>query len=187
HRLPRILARPDQQEILGEQSHLGKRRLGYRQSSNCGVQSAFRKLLYQLRRQRLTYVNVNFGMRSSEVLHQNRQQIGCDRWDHADAQAARKPIPGFSSELSQLIDQEQDVADAQGGLFAKLGKPDLSSASLHEHGAQSLLQFLDLHRQSRLRDRTSCRRVSEMAMTCQGIEIAKLPNGHLAHQNILSL
>jgi hypothetical protein len=62
----------------------------------------------------------------------------------------------------------------------------LSGASLDEHGAQSLLQFLDLHRQSGLRDPASRCRASEVAVTRQRIEIAKLPKRNLYHQNILS-
>ena len=60
-------------------------------------------------------------------------------------------------------------------LFSEVRQPDLSRASLDQHAAQGFLQFLDLHRQGRLRDRTGFCRASEMAMTRQRIEIAKLP------------
>ena len=63
---------------------------------------------------------------------------------------------------------------------------DLPRASLEQHGAQRLLQFLDLHRHGRLRDRTGVRGASEVAVTRQRIEIAKLPEGDIAHQKILS-
>ena len=63
---------------------------------------------------------------------------------------------------------------------------DLSGASLEEHAAQSFLQFLDLHRHSRLRDRTCFGRASEVAVTCQRIEIAKLPKRDMGHQKNLT-
>src|SRR5215813_14073516 len=68
----------------------------------------------------------------------------------------------------------------------RMSRARRACASLDEHGAQSLLQVLDLHRQSGLRDPTSCCRASEVAMTRQRIEIAKLPQRCLYHQNILS-
>ena len=185
HRRALILARPDQQKILRKQGDLGKRRFRHRQGNDCRVEPPFRELLYQLLRQRLTYVNVEFGMHSREVRDDRRQQIGCNRRDHADAQPARKPVPRRTREVSQFVDRAQDVADALDDLFSELRKPDLSRASLDQHAAQSLLQFLDLHRQGRLRDRTCFCRASEVAMTCQRIEIAKLPKGDI-HQNILS-
>ena len=178
HRRSLILARPHQQKIFRKQGDLGKRRFGHRQSNNGGVKPAFREFLYQLRRQRLADVNVKFGMGSGEVPDDRRQQIGRNRRDHADAQPAHKPVPRRPREISEFIDRAQDVADALGGLFSEARKPDLSRASLEQHTAQSFLHFLDLHRQGRLRDRTCFRRASEVAMTGQRIEIAKLPEGH---------
>src|SRR5262249_53800729 len=154
--------------------------------NNCCVKPAFHELLYESRRQRLAYVNVKVGMHSRKVPNDRRQQIGCNRGDHADVQLARKPAARRAREVSQFIDRAQDVADAEGGLFSELGKPHLSRASFDEHGAQSLLQFLDLHRQSGLRAPASYRRASEVALTRQRVEIAKLPKGYLVHQNILS-
>jgi len=70
-------------------------------------------------------------------------------------------------------------------LFSEVRKPDLSCASLEQHAAQSFLHFLDLHRQSRLRDRTRFCRASEVAMTGQRIEVAKLLECDMIHKNIL--
>ncbi len=106
--------------MFRKQRDLDKRRFGHRQSHNCRVKPSFRELFYQLRRQRLTYVNVKFGMHSSEVPDDLRQQIGRNRWDHADAQPAHKPVPRRPREVSQFIDQAQDVADALSGLFSEL-------------------------------------------------------------------
>ncbi len=116
-------------------------------------------------------------MHAREVADDRRQQIGRDRRDHADAQPARKPVARRAREVSQFVDRAQDVADAQRGLFAELREPDLPRASLEQHGAERFLQFLDLHRQGRLRDRAGRRRATEMAVTRQRIEIAKLPQG----------
>ena len=58
--------------------------------------------------------------------------------------------------------------------------------ALEQHAAQRFLQFLDLHRQGRLRDRTGFGRASEMAVPRQRIEIAKLPERDVCHQKILS-
>ena len=106
--------------------------------------------------------------------------------DHADAQPAHELIPRGAREVCQFVDRAQDVADAQGGLFSELRQPDLSCASLDQQGAQSLLQFLDLHRQGRLRDRAGGGRAAEVPVACQRVEIAKLPEGNRDHQNILS-
>src|SRR5258706_7374197 len=130
-------------------------------------------------------MNVKFWMHSREVPDDLGQQIGRNRRDHADAQPAHKPVPRRPCEVSQFIDRAQDVADALGGLFSELRQRDLSGASLEQHAAQSFLQLLDLHRQSRLRDRTGFCRASEVAVTCQRVEIAKLPKRDLDHQKIL--
>ena len=114
HRRSLILARPDQQEMFRKQRDLDERRLGHRQSNNGRVEPSFRELVYQLRRQRLTYMNVEFGMHSREVPDDLGQQIGRNRRDHADAQPAGKPVPRRTREVSQFIDQAQDVADASG-------------------------------------------------------------------------
>lgn len=90
-------------------------------------------------------------------------------------------------EVSEFVDRAQDVADAQRGLLSELRQPDLSRAALDEHRAQDLFEFLDLHRQRRLRNRTGGRRASEVAMRRQRIEIVQLPQRDLNHQNILSL
>ena len=58
--------------------------------------------------------------------------------------------------------------------LAEVGEPDLSRASLEQRRAERFLQFLDLHRQRRLRDRAGVRRAAEMAMPRQRLEIAKL-------------
>ena len=125
-------------------------------------------------------------MRAREVPHDRGQQIGRDRRDHADAQPAGKPGPRRTREVSQFIDRVKDVADALGELFAKLRKRDFSRASLEQRAAESFLEFLDLHGQGRLRDRTCFCRASEVAVTYQCIEIAKLPERYLDHQSILS-
>ena len=171
--------------MFRKQRHLDERRLGHRQSDNCRVEPSFRELVYQLRRQRLTYMNVEFGMHSCEVPDDLGQQIGRNRRDHAEAQPADKPVSRRTREVSQFIDQAQDVTDASGDLFSEIRQRDLSRASLEEHAAQSFLQFLDLHRHGRLRDRTCFRRASEVAVTCQRIEIMKLPKRDLGHQKIL--
>src|SRR5579883_1859661 len=84
------------------------------------------------------------------------------------------------------MDGAQYVADAQRGLLAELGEPGLARAALDEDGPQRLLQFLDLHRQSRLRDGTGSCRASEVVVRCQGIEIVQLSQGNFCHQNNLS-
>src|SRR6516225_2216730 len=95
-------------------------------------------------------------MHSGEIPNDRRQQIGCNRWDHADVQLARKPAPRRSREVSQFIDRAQDVADAQSGLFSELRKP------------------------------APCARSSDMALTRHRIEIAKLRERYLVQQNIVS-
>ena len=187
HRRSLILARPDQQEILRKTRDLGQRRFGHRQRNDRRIQPAFGDLLDQLRRQRLADVNVELGMHAREVLDDLGQQIGRNRRDHADAQPARKPVARGAREVAEFIDRAQDLADALDDLFAELRQRDLPCASLQQHAAEGFLHFLDLHRQRRLRDRTCLRRASEMAMTCQRIEVAKLPERHLDHQNILSV
>src|ERR1700726_3677745 len=124
-------------------------------------------------------------MQSIEVPDDLRQEIGCNRRDHADAQPTHEPGPRGTRDVSALIDRAQDVADPLGGLFSEFRKRDLSCASLEQRAAQSFLQFLDLHRQSRLRDRTCVCRASEVDMTRQRIEIAKLPKRNLTHQKTL--
>ena len=114
HRRALILARPDQQKILRKQGDLGQRRFGHRQGDDGGVEPTFREFLYQLRRQRLADVNVEFGMHSREVADDRRQQIGRNRRDHADAQPAHEPVPRRAREVSQFVDRAQDVADALG-------------------------------------------------------------------------
>ena len=111
-------------------------------------------------------------MQSREVPDDGRQQVGCNRRDHADPQPALEPIPRRTCDVCQFIDRAQDVADAQGQSFAQLRQCDLAGASLEQHTAQSLLQLLDLHRQGRLRNRTCFGRTSEMAVTRQGVKIA---------------
>src|SRR5207249_2774529 len=87
----------------------------------------------------------------------------------------------------QFIDRTQDVADALDDLFTEFRQRDLPRASLDECAAEGFLHFPDLHRQRRLRDRARFRRAPEMAMTCQRIEIAELPEGDVYHKIILSL
>ena len=131
-------------------------------------------------------MQVECGMQSREVSDDGRQQVGCNRRDHADPQPAFEPVPRRARDVGQFIDRAQDVADALGQSFAQLGQGDLSGASLEQHTAESLLQLLDLHRQGWLRDRTCFRRTSEVAMTCQGVKISKLPKCNMIHQYILS-
>ena len=100
---------------------------------------------------------------------------------------AREPVPRGAREVAEFVDRTQDVADALDDLFAELRQRDLSRASLQQHAAEDFLHFLDLHRQRRLRDRTCLRRASEMAVTCQRIEVAKLSERRLDHQIILSV
>src|SRR3954452_13546746 len=128
-------------------------------------------------------MNVELGMHWREVADDLRQQIGRNRRDHADAQPAREPVARRAREVFQFIDQAQDVANAWGGLFSERGERDLSRASLQQHTAQRVLQILDLHRQSRLRDRTCFCRAPEMALTGQRIEITQLPKRY--HKKIL--
>jgi hypothetical protein len=64
-------------------------------------------------------------MHASDVRDDRRQQIGCNRRDHTDAQPAREPVPRRTCEVSQFIDRAQDVASAQDCLFSKLRKPDM--------------------------------------------------------------
>jgi hypothetical protein len=135
----------------------------------------------------ISYVNVEFRMHPREILDHFWQQIGCNRRDHADAQPAREPVPRGARKISEFIDRAQDLADALDDLFAELGQRDLSCASLQQHAAKRFLHFLDLHRQRRLRDRTRLGRASEMAVTCQRIEVAELSERHLDHQIILSV
>ena len=183
HRLTLIFARPDQQEVFREQRHLDQRRFGHRQRNNCRVEPSVCELFNQLRRQRLTDMNVELGMHSREVADDLRQQIGRNRRDHADAQPAREPVTRRAREVFQFIDQAQDVADAWSGLFSERGERDLPGASLQQHASQRVLQVLDLHRQSRLRDRTCFCRAPEVALTGQRIEIAQLPKRD--HKKIL--
>ena len=124
-------------------------------------------------------------MRLCEISDDLGQQIGRDRWDHADAQTTRKPVPRRAREVSEFIDRAQDVADAPGEVFPEPRQRDLPRASLQEHAAERVLESLDLHRQGRLRDRTCFRRAAEMAMPGQRIEIAQLPKRDVYHQKIL--
>src|SRR4051812_15937930 len=126
-------------------------------------------------------------MHPREVFDHLRQQIGCNRRDHADAQPSREPVARGARKIAEFIDRAQDLTDALDDLLAELRQRHLSRASLQQHAAERFLHFLDLHRQRRLRDRTRLRRAPEMAVTCQRIEVAKLPERHLDHQNILSV
>ena len=186
HRRSLVLARPHQQEILRKTHDLGQRRFGYRQRNDRRIQPAFHDLLDQFWRQRLADVNVEFRMHAREVLDHLRQQIGRDCRDHADAQPSREPVPRGAREVAEFVDRTQDVADTLDDLFAEFCQCHLSCASLQQHAAEGFLHFLDLHRQRRLRDGTRLGRASEMAVTCQRIEVAKLSERHLDHQIILS-
>ena len=125
-------------------------------------------------------------MHARQVPDDGRQQIGRDRRDHADAQPAHQTVPRGAREVSEFIDRAQDVADALGELLAELRQPDLPRASLEQHAAQDFFHFLDLHRQSRLRDRAGFRRAAEMAVTGQRVEIAKLFERKIIIRIILS-
>src|SRR5260370_41286513 len=94
-------------------------------------------------------------------------------------------VPRSAREISEFVDRAQDVADALGDLFAELRQPDLPRASLEQHAAQGFLEFPDLHRQRRLRDRGCFRRASEVAMTRQYVKITQLFERNMTHQNIL--
>src|SRR5262249_44988384 len=148
------------------------------------VKPTLGEFLNELRGQRLAHVNVEFGAHAREIRDDGRQQIRRNSRDHADAQPTRKAVSGRAREISQLVDRAQDVAYAEGGLFPDLGQSRLSCASLDEHGAESLFQFFDLHRQRGLRDSTSGRPAPEVALTSQCIEIAKLSEGYFRHQNV---
>ena len=99
---------------------------------------------------------------------------------------ARQPVARRPREVSKFIDRVQDVADALGEFFSEFCQRDLSCTSLQQDAAESFLQFLDLHGQGRLRDRTCFGCASKVAMTYKRIEIAKLSKRYLEHQNILS-
>ncbi len=115
------------------------------------------------------------------------QQIRRDRRDHADPQLADKPVPCCPREVSEFIDRAQDVAGAlrRDPLRTRVSTT-CRALAFDQHAAQDVFQLLDLHRQRRLRDRTGFRRASEVAVTRQGIEIAKLPERDIIHQIILS-
>src|SRR5207237_585603 len=91
-----------------------------------------------------------------------------------------------ASKIAEFIDRAQDLADPLDDLLAEFRQRYLPRASFQQHAAEGFLHFLDLHRERRLRDGTRLRRASEMAVTCQRIEVAKLPERHLDHQVILS-
>jgi len=162
------------------------RRFRYRQGNDGSVEPALHHLLDQLRRQRLANVNVEFRMQAREVFDHRRQQIGRNRRNHADAQAARQPVARGAREIAKFIDRAQDFADALDDFLAEFRQCDLSRAAFQQHAAQRLLHFLDLHRQRRLRDRASVRSASKMAMARQRVEVAELSHAYLQHQNILS-
>ncbi len=152
------------------------RRSGARPSTGSAV---------RLRHQRLAYIISILGIRSHRQPDDRRQQMGCDRWDHADAQ---RPVSRFQK-LARSLAVRGPSAGCRGceaRPFSELRKPSLACASLDEHSAQSLLQLLHLHGQGRLRDPASRCRVSEVALTRQRIEIAELPQRYVGHQKILS-
>lgn len=124
-------------------------------------------------------------MHPGQVPDHRRQQIGGNGRDHADAQPAVEPVPRRPREVAEFIDRAQDVAGALGDLFAELRQPDLPRAPLEQHAAERFLEFLDLHRQGRLRDRGCFGGASEVAMTCQYVKITQLFERNVTHQNIL--
>src|SRR5262249_37611643 len=63
----------------------------------------------------------------------------------------------------------------------------LPRAAFQQRAAKRILHLADLHRQGRLRDRAGFCRAPEMAVPCQRVEIAKLPECDVYHQIILSL
>ena len=75
---------------------------------------------------------------------------------------------------------------AQREFLAETGQADLSRAPFEQRGAELFLQFLDLHRQRRLRDRAGIRCAAKMTMLGQRLEIAKLLERQICHNLILS-
>jgi len=63
-----------------------------------------------------------------------------------------------------------------------VGQPHLPCAAFKQPGAKGFFQFLDLHRQRRLRDGADVGRAAKMAMQCQGFEVAQLFQGQVLHK-----
>src|SRR3984957_6768725 len=132
-------------------------------------------------------MNIELRVQAREIFDDLRQQIRRNGRNHADTQSSGKPVARGAREIAEFIDGTQDVADAVQEFFAKFRQRNLSRPAFQQHAAEGFLHFLDLHRQSGLRDRTGFGRTPKMAVTNQRVEVAELPQRDVYHQIILSL
>ncbi len=85
-------------------------------------------------------------MHAREILDHLGQEVGRNRRDHADAQAAGEPVTRRAREVAEFIDRAQDVTDTPDDFIAEFRQRDLPRASFQQHAAERFLHFLDLHR-----------------------------------------
>ena len=185
HGLVGILLGTDEHEAFLEQGHFGQRRLGHRQGDDRGVQAPFRQFLQKLRRYGFANMDVEIGIFPGECRNHSRKKIRRHRRNDPDAQAPDQVLAMGPRKVAQFVHRAQDLAHPKEKFLAEGRQAQLSRSPFEELRTERFLQFLDLHRQSRLGNRTGFRGPSEMAMSGERLEITQLSQGEVYHNPIL--
>lgn len=181
-----VVAVADQHEILLEQLEFGERGFGDRQRHDGKIEFALQQLLEEPCRLRFAHVDLNTVEGGGEIVYDGGQEIGRDGRDDADPQPRKEGIACGAGKFPQFIHSPQDVAGAVGEGLAEGGQFHVPGAALEQIVAKFRLQLLDLHGERGLGDGAGLGGKPEAAMPGQGLEIAKLLERKVRHNENLS-
>jgi len=144
--------------------------------------ASFREVSYQLRRHRLAHVNVKFGFMRCEV-PDDRAANRVQSLDHADAQSARSRSCRRRAQCLQLIKRSAGCRGRVWRPLLRIRKPDVPCPSLTERAELLLQALICIDKAGWEIAQTSAHVRNEHGAPAH--QIAKLPERHGSHQNIL--
>ncbi len=170
----RIGCRHRQQEQILEQGKRVDVWLADRKREHRGIERAALDLIHQLPRLRLAQLQLQIGKSRLQQRQDARQQIGRERWDHAERQSSDQNAAAMARKIDQVARGRQHVLAASGDLAADFGEHHVARTALDHGHAERALEIADLHRECGLCHGAGLGRAAEMAMLGQSREIAKL-------------
>ena len=141
------------------------------------VQVAMGKIGQQLRPRLLAQVQLEVGIAFAHGPQHVRQQIRTQRSENPHAQGAGQRRLGLPRRLVQVADVAQDVARAFRQVAPDGGQQHPAAGTLHQQGAQLLLELGDLGRQRRLRQVQPLGRATEVQQVGNRDQALQLTQG----------
>ena len=125
-------------------------------------------------------------MRVAQGGQDARQQVGADRRDDAEAQAAGERFAGRAGRVDQVADVAEDGAGARRHLGAERRQHDGAPGALDQRRAEQALEVLEARAERRLGDETGIRRLAEVELIGERDEITQLARrGQGGHRSLI--